>query len=102
MITVASPQKPFAYTAKGTPRRHVVTKLYHEEVEALYHAVEQSAQNNISAPVDWTSEEILQFVRKAVTSVLNKSISDEDDIFQRGGDRWVLADCDQTCKFHSA
>ena len=87
MITVASSAKPFAYTAKATPRRHVVTKMYDGEIDALYNAVEQSAQNSIPAPASWTQEEVLQFVRTAVTNVLEKSIADEEDIFQQGGDR---------------
>lgn len=89
MITVTSPSKPFAYTAKGTPRRQVVIKMYEQEIEALYQAVEQSSQNNIPAPMNWTADEILDFVRKAVISVLNKEIVDEDDIFVHGGDRSV-------------
>ncbi|TBU40122.1 hypothetical protein BD309DRAFT_1082947 [Dichomitus squalens] len=40
-IVVTSPSKPMELTAKGTPRRGVCLKLYTEEIEALYAAVEQ-------------------------------------------------------------
>lgn len=87
MITVSRPSKPFAYTAKGTPRRHVIIRMYEDEVSALYDAVEQSTQKDIDAPTSWEYDETLDFVRIAILSVLAHPVTDEDDIFQHGCDR---------------
>lgn len=89
MILVASSSKPFQYTAKLTPRRHVVVKMYTEEIEALYNAVEESSQGDIQAPTEWTEEATKEFVRKNVWNVMRKEVSDDVDIFQHGCDRYV-------------
>ena len=39
MIIVSSPAKPFAYTAKSTASRPMVTTNYKPEIEALYASV---------------------------------------------------------------
>lgn len=90
MILVASPSKPFAYTAKGTPRRQVMINRYEAEIEALYAAAEQVAQDGLPAVSQWTEEETSHFVRETFKSVLNKPVGDNDDIFQFGCDRFVL------------
>ena len=89
MIAVASPSKPFEYTAKATPRRATVIKMYDSEIEALYDAVDQSSQNDNITPIAWTQAETLQLIRAAVNNVLKKSVLDQDDIFQYGADRYI-------------
>ncbi|THH15912.1 hypothetical protein EW146_g4654 [Bondarzewia mesenterica] len=86
MIIVADPSKPFEYTPKGTPRRHVVIKAYDPEIEALYKAVTDSSQTGIPAPEKWTESATLVFVRSAVEKVMKRSLRDNDDIFQEGCD----------------
>lgn len=87
MILIASTHKPFQYTAKLTPRRHVVIKMYEDEIEALYNAVDESSQGGITAPVQWTEEATRGFVKENVWSVLGKRVPDDADIFQHGCDR---------------
>src|SRR5487761_708862 len=47
MIIVASPAKPFVYTAKMTARRQAILKDYDEEINTLYDVVEQTSQVDI-------------------------------------------------------
>ncbi|KAI0718411.1 acetyl-CoA synthetase-like protein [Cerioporus squamosus] len=87
MVTVTNPSKPFQYTAKGTPRRHVCLKDYADEIEEVYRKVEESSQVNVATPATWTDETARQYVREVVRSVMKApQIRDEDDIFQQGGD----------------
>ncbi|THV08159.1 acetyl-CoA synthetase-like protein [Dendrothele bispora CBS 962.96] len=92
MILVASPSKPFTYTAKNTTRNAAIIQEYTPEIEALYANIEESTQPSIPAPQQWDLESSKAFVRAVVESVLLKdksesdTIGDEDDFFQIGGD----------------
>ncbi|KAI0350525.1 acetyl-CoA synthetase-like protein [Trametes cingulata] len=87
MITVTKPNKPFQYTAKGTPRRHVSLAEYAEEIEELYRKVEESSQVDVQLPPSWTDGAVREYVRGVVTKVLRApDIGDEDDLFQQGCD----------------
>ncbi|EIN04342.1 acetyl-CoA synthetase-like protein [Punctularia strigosozonata HHB-11173 SS5] len=86
MILVASPDKPFLYTPKGSIRRQATLNEYEAEIEALYTSIEESSQSDIAAPTEWNSESTLDFVRKTVHTVLKAAITDEDDLFQYGCD----------------
>lgn len=46
MVIVCKPGKPFLYTAKQVPRRHVSVALYGEEIDAAYKAVEGNSDCN--------------------------------------------------------
>ncbi|KAL4248625.1 Adenylate-forming Reductase [Abortiporus biennis] len=93
MIIVTSPNKPFSYTAKGTVRRPAMIKEYDPEIEALYQRIDQISNIDIygdvqtgAATIQWNFHSMLEFVRKVVLNVLEKSVRDEDDIFQYGCD----------------
>ncbi|THU97197.1 acetyl-CoA synthetase-like protein [Dendrothele bispora CBS 962.96] len=87
MILVASPSKPFTYTAKNTTRNNAIIKEYASEIEAIYDSLEESTQSNIPAPAQWDLESSTEFVRTVVKKVLAiEDIGDEEDVFQRGGD----------------
>ncbi|OBZ76703.1 Linear gramicidin synthase subunit D [Grifola frondosa] len=86
MILVSSPDKPFVYTAKNTPRRQVIIAEYDKEIDALYDAVEQTSQRDVSGPPSWEHADVLEFVRKAVTNVMGHTVADDADIFQYGCD----------------
>jgi hypothetical protein len=88
MIIVASPSKPFTYTAKMTARRQAVLREYEMEIESAYVAAEESAQLSIIYPHDWTEESSRDFVRSVVHTVLKRSVGDTDDLFQNGCDRY--------------
>jgi hypothetical protein len=89
MIVVASPSKPFTFTAKGTTRRGAIIKEYDPEIEAAYKAVEESAQSDIAVPAEWNATTAREFIRKAVYAVLRQELKDDDDFFQYGCDRYV-------------
>lgn len=89
MILVASPSKPFAYTAKATPLRQAIIADYDREIEALYDAVANATQIDVPVPKDWKQLHALHFVRNVVRKLLKKTVDDEDDIFQHGCDRYV-------------
>lgn len=86
MVLVASPSKPFLWTAKGTARRALILEEYKSEIEEIYKLVEESTQSNLELPFEWSKESTLEFVRSAVKSVVKNPLNDEDDIFERGCD----------------
>ena len=93
MIMVATPEKPFVYTAKNTARRQAIIQTYEPEIEELYHTVEETAQVELSPPTSWDIASTIAFVRVVVNRVLNAAAEDDDDIFRKGCDRCVC-----TCK----
>ncbi|KAJ3846639.1 acetyl-CoA synthetase-like protein [Lentinula lateritia] len=92
MILIASPKKPFTYTAKATARRLSILENYKDEISNLYSQVAESTQATIPAPLAWSHEESRVFVRAVVNHVLGHNVLDEDDLFQHGCDRqatWI-------------
>jgi len=87
MILVSSPKKPFVLTAKLTARRQAIIAEYEPEIDALYDAVEETAQAIKHFPKEWTEQTSLEFARNLITSVLKVSMKDDDDIFQHSCDR---------------
>ncbi|KAH9000656.1 acetyl-CoA synthetase-like protein [Lactarius hatsudake] len=86
MIIVASPSKPFAYTAKMTARRQAILKDYDDEINALYDVIEQTSQVDIPSPSEWTPSQSLDYVRRIVHKVMAQKVADGVDIFQHGCD----------------
>ncbi|KAI0272871.1 acetyl-CoA synthetase-like protein [Russula aff. rugulosa BPL654] len=86
MITVASPSKPFAYTAKMTARRQAILKDYEPEINALYDAVEKTSQVDIPIPAEWTPSQSLDYVRHVLHKIMTQKVADDVDIFQHGCD----------------
>ncbi|KAF9256609.1 acetyl-CoA synthetase-like protein [Marasmius fiardii PR-910] len=86
MILVASPVKPFTYTAKGTARRQAVLLDYSEEISTLYDILDENTRSNVAPPTDWDMGSTTTFVRAVVGSILVHSVQDDDDIFEYGCD----------------
>ena len=92
MIIVASPDKPFSYTAKGSLRRQAIINEYEAEIDATYAAVEESSQENISAPTDWSVTNVINFVREVVLRTMKgntSALNDDVDLFEMGLDRYA-------------
>ena len=92
MILVASPDKPFEYTPKGTLRRQNVLRNYAQEIEAIYVSVKESTQVNLKGPKDWTRHSALEFTRDVLERTMKKGtgkINDDMDLFEHGLDRHV-------------
>lgn len=90
MIIVTSPSKPFTYTAKGTIRRQATINEYAEEIDALYASVDESSQDAIPSPSEWSLAPVIEFVRKVIEHTMNaerKMVSDDTDLFEFGLDR---------------
>ena len=94
MIIVASPSKPFQFTAKAQPRRKIIMEEYRDEIEALYKEVEKSSRSEFAAPAIWDAANTLCFVRAVVHSTLHRELADDADIFRNGGDRSVSVSVD--------
>ena len=90
MIVVASPDKPFEYTAKNDPRRLAMINLYEPEITAMYDAVDETTQADLVPPRHWTFDSAKDFVKAVVGRVLDHSIGDADDLFSSGCDRCVF------------
>jgi hypothetical protein len=88
MILVSSPTRPFALTAKLTARRQAVIAEYESEIDALYDAVNETAQAVKYFPNEWTEQSSLEFARNLIGSVLKVPVKDDDDIFQYSCDRF--------------
>lgn len=88
MIMVAKPSMPFSYTAKRTVRRGAVLKEYDEEINALYETVAASAQSNVPPPSQWDVSSTIDYVRAVVRKILVHPVTDDDDLFQHGCDRY--------------
>ncbi|EJC99607.1 acetyl-CoA synthetase-like protein [Fomitiporia mediterranea MF3/22] len=89
MIIVASPEKPFQYTAKRSLRRQVVLEAYSKEIDKLYTIVNDSAQVDIAPPKDWSESSVLDFIRDVVAQTMKKEmcyLGDENDLFEHGAD----------------
>lgn len=86
MILVASPNKPFTYTAKNTARRQAIIIDYEPEIDKLYVDVAETAQSDLPTPQNWSREETLPFIRTVVGNVL-RPLDDDRDLFQEGCDR---------------
>ncbi|KAH9856141.1 acetyl-CoA synthetase-like protein [Lenzites betulinus] len=87
MIAVTHPDRPFLYTPKGTPRRHVSLAEYAAEIDMLYRRVEEESQIEVPVPSIWTSESATAYVRAVVGQVLRaRGVGDHDDLFQQGCD----------------
>ncbi|KAI9058948.1 acetyl-CoA synthetase-like protein [Trametes sanguinea] len=86
MILVASPLKPLQLNMKRLPRRPLILKDYHNEIEALYQEVENSSQGDLLPPAAWDKERTHAFIRAVVERTLRRSIADDADIFRNGGD----------------
>ena len=90
MILVTSPDKPFTYTAKSTPRRQAIINEYEPEIEAIYAAAAESTQaEDLTPPVHWDEAETKEFVSTIVRRVVKAKLGDDDDMFQKGCDRCV-------------
>ncbi|THG97397.1 hypothetical protein EW026_g4592 [Hermanssonia centrifuga] len=86
MILIASPSKPFMYTAKNNPRRHAIINQYEAEIEAVYATMDESASADIPPPPTWTLDSARDFVRAVVKKTLERAVTDTDDLFQNGCD----------------
>ncbi|KXN82193.1 Polyketide synthase HetM [Leucoagaricus sp. SymC.cos] len=86
MIMVTNPKKPLEFTPKGTPRRQVCLKTYEKDINALYEAVKDSSQTDISIPELWTPDNAVAFVSSAVRRVIRQPFAADQDIFQHGCD----------------
>ncbi|KAH8078749.1 acetyl-CoA synthetase-like protein [Cristinia sonorae] len=86
MILVASPSKPFEFTAKLSMKRQTILGKYEEEIEALYARVDATTQAELAPPSSWDEDSTLAFVRTVVNKVLKKPAGDSVDIFHQGCD----------------
>ena len=87
MIIVASPSKPFVYTAKMTARRQAILADYDSEINALYDTIENASQVDIPIPAEWTPSQSLDYVRHVLHKIMTQKVADDVDIFQHGCDR---------------
>ncbi|ETW81166.1 tridomain enzyme adenylation-thiolation-dehydrogenase [Heterobasidion irregulare TC 32-1] len=90
MLVIASPAKPFTFTAKRTMRRNVILDDYADEIAAAYRSMKNADNSSIhvNPPSSWDFPRTLPFIRSVIASILNggTSVGDDDDLFQHGLD----------------
>ncbi|PBK87975.1 NRPS-like enzyme [Armillaria gallica] len=91
MIIVTYLSKPFTFTAKGTPRRRAILTAYSKEIDAAYETVDNISVSNIPAPQKWNIDEITEWIRRVVHSLLrtDSQVSDTQDLFIVGVDSLI-------------
>jgi hypothetical protein len=89
MILVSKADKPFVYSAKGTPRRKAVIADYESEIQELYQTVEDAAIGGFRSPVTWSLDESTTYARTVVHGVMMRTLGDDDDFFAQGCDRFA-------------
>ncbi|KAJ5622949.1 acetyl-CoA synthetase-like protein [Penicillium lividum] len=89
MILIASRVKPLPLTPKGTISRPRALELYANEIDAIYEAVESSANSGIALPRLISLESLTRYVQDLVTGVMRPDggeLDVEKDIFLQGCD----------------
>ncbi|KAF7562315.1 hypothetical protein G7046_g1833 [Stylonectria norvegica] len=88
MTVISVPNKPFSRAPKGSIKRQATCKLYAEEIRTLYvTAMPLSvASTNISTSAAYTAKNTKAEIRKAVFSILQSTLADDEDFFHNGMD----------------
>lgn len=89
MMILSDPSKPFQMTPKGTLRRNAILEDYAQEIEQAYIAF---GKISLSSPAGVTRgifemKDALNILRQHVHTNIGSNISDNEDIFDAGGDR---------------
>jgi thioester reductase-like protein len=89
-ILIASSQKPFHYTPKGSVSRERTLAIYDREIEELYAVLEDVSTSNVKTPVSWTEQNASSYVKAVVAEVMGldrpDGPDDSEDLFIQGCD----------------
>ncbi|KAL4804550.1 NRPS-like enzyme [Aspergillus unguis] len=87
MIRLASPDKPFQLTPKGTTQRHAVNLAYAKEIDAIY-AAQDEQQVQVKLPAGTDYESLRGYLQTIVASLTGQSqvLKDSDDLYALGLD----------------
>lgn len=84
-IGVASKDKPFKKTPKGSIQRRLVINDYTEEIDAIYDRPDKEYMDEV--PQDATLENITKYVQQVVSRLLSvEQVPEKSDIFSMGLD----------------
>ncbi|KZS90163.1 acetyl-CoA synthetase-like protein [Sistotremastrum niveocremeum HHB9708] len=86
LIIIASPNRPFALTDKGTVRTKVTIALYEKEIEAAYKALSDAQQSDWDLPSTFDFTGIQEFLRNVLRGTLGHDVREDDDFFSQGMD----------------
>ncbi|KAG1790286.1 putative aminoadipate reductase [Suillus plorans] len=89
MILVTHSEKPMLRAGKGTVIKKATTKLYEEEINALYEKVEGSTRAGIDIPLptSWTAEDVEGWLKVHAAAVnADKEVDPDADLFTQGFD----------------
>ncbi|KAB5511705.1 hypothetical protein GE09DRAFT_1180021 [Coniochaeta sp. 2T2.1] len=84
LVMVARPEKPFSRSGKGEIQRGQATKLYADEIEELYNAIEEAGQ---AISFDMTSDDVLlKSLQTLFESIGSPLLEPDTDFFSAGVD----------------
>ena len=90
MILIASADKPFLLTPKGTVSRPRTLDLYADEIEAIYARQESSSTSAVDLPSSINLDSLTKFATSVVTEVMRPdggALEFDTDLFLQGCDR---------------
>ncbi|KAF9441938.1 hypothetical protein P691DRAFT_790309 [Macrolepiota fuliginosa MF-IS2] len=86
MVIIADAHnKPFLRTDQNTIKTKATLELYKREIDAAYDSLEAEAESEAAQDVNG-AEEIVEYVRGAVSKVAERPFGDNDDSFENGLD----------------
>ncbi|KAJ7128068.1 hypothetical protein C8R46DRAFT_1017532 [Mycena filopes] len=93
MMILSNDSKPIQMTPKGTLRRRDTLEDYAQEIEAAYTDFdkEPSSRYTVGFLREISAEATLEIVRGHVHANIRSDISDDEDIFEAGGDSLLAA-----------
>ena len=86
-IMLATPDKPFFKSGKGSIQRPLTINLYKQEIDQLYQMAESASAENMPQLDTSSYKALLSSLRAIIQSVLgDDQLGDETDIFTAGAD----------------
>ncbi|KAL1721938.1 hypothetical protein EV715DRAFT_194194 [Schizophyllum commune] len=89
LILVAHPDRPLPRTDKGTVIRKLALKVYEEEIENVYKALESAEQAEVldaTPPSSWETATIKDWITRHIRNITGRNMDPAVDLFEQGFD----------------
>ncbi|KAL1710425.1 hypothetical protein EV121DRAFT_192955 [Schizophyllum commune] len=89
LILVAHPDRPLPRTDKGTVIRKLALKVYEEEIENIYKALESAEHGEVldgTPPSSWETATIKDWITQHIRDITGRNVDPAADLFEQGFD----------------